>query len=643
MQKYIEVVKDYIERPQTNYALMISGEWGNGKTYFLNNSIFPMLENMGKKPIYITLNGLSTTEEVSKQIYLETSLFSNEKIKNFMESKTVKHITQFSKVIHNVATTFNFAGTSENNINYDELINIKNNVVLCFDDLERCKIEITEILGYINNFVEHDDFKTIIIGNEKEIKDINIEQNKELKMLTAINSLEAQQELNKEIILKQLSSLFTEQKSYDVIKEKIIGKTLFYVPDISAVIDDIIAEYNRSNTANYYTFLKENKEDILYIFNQSERKNIRLLKHALSDFTKIHQTLYVQLEENKYKKKLIFKYFIPALISSIEYRSGSFNSEILSKTPTTKISNSYLTFYNRAIESEVFNRYLKGYTKEEELYSSQFINIYISSSILETESIINESKDIIKTWYEKDTMSEPRSSIQKLTDGFLELENDEFEECVQDVLSKVAAGYYPLNHYVRIFYQIETLFENSLLDKSIEDIIHLFKSGIEATKQVSLTDDRFERFYINENNKSSYLKSIEDLVTTHKKHAMDNYLKDTITSMTNPLPDNINKFTNQYYELARSNEFKPLMQYINVEEFSSQIIRLSNYNISSIRRLFHSIYDFSNIKEFFEEDYKYIVQLANSLEKHLPTTKSIHQFTLNLLVKDLNEIASRLK
>ncbi|HDR8221470.1 TPA: hypothetical protein QC102_006086, partial [Bacillus cereus] len=119
--------------------------------------------------------------------------------------------------------------------------------VLCFDDLERCKIEITEILGYINNFVEHDDFKTIIIGNEKEIKDINIEQNKELKMLTAINSLEAQQELNKENILKQLSSLFTEQKSYDVIKEKIIGKTLFYVPDISAVIDDIIAEYNRSN------------------------------------------------------------------------------------------------------------------------------------------------------------------------------------------------------------------------------------------------------------------------------------------------------------------------------------------------------------------------------------------------------------
>ncbi|HDR8060739.1 TPA: hypothetical protein QCY62_005850, partial [Bacillus cereus] len=305
--------------------------------------------------------------------------------------------------------------------------------------------------------------------------------------------------------------------------------------------------------------------------------------------------------------------------------------------------NSYLTFYNRAIESEVFNRYLKGYTKEEELYSSQFINIYISSSILETESIINESKDIIKTWYEKDTMSEPISSIQKLTDGFLELENDEFEECVQDVLSKVAAGYYPLNHYVRIFYQIETLFENSLLDKSIEDIINLFKNGIEATKQVSSTDDRFERFYINENNKSSYLKSIEDLVTTHKKHAMDNYLKDTITSMTNPLPDNINKFTNQYYELVRSNEFKPLMQYINVEEFSSQIIRLSNYDISSIRRLFHSIYDFSNIKEFFEEDYKYIVQLANSLEKHLPTTKSIHQFTLNLLVRDLNEIASRLK
>ena len=31
--------------------------------------------------------------------------------------------------------------------------------VLCFDDLERANVDVIDILGYINNFVEHDHIK----------------------------------------------------------------------------------------------------------------------------------------------------------------------------------------------------------------------------------------------------------------------------------------------------------------------------------------------------------------------------------------------------------------------------------------------------------------------------------------------------
>ena len=53
-----------------------------------------------------------------------------------------------------------------------------------FDDLERASLDINEILGYINNFVEHDNIKVIIIANENEIEDKLNEKNLELKMLT---------------------------------------------------------------------------------------------------------------------------------------------------------------------------------------------------------------------------------------------------------------------------------------------------------------------------------------------------------------------------------------------------------------------------------------------------------------------------
>lgn len=34
-----KAVKAYIKNPNTNYAIMIDGEWGCGKTYFFENSI----------------------------------------------------------------------------------------------------------------------------------------------------------------------------------------------------------------------------------------------------------------------------------------------------------------------------------------------------------------------------------------------------------------------------------------------------------------------------------------------------------------------------------------------------------------------------------------------------------------------------
>ena len=39
MEDLVESILDYVRSDYTDYAIMINGEWGSGKTYFWNNKI----------------------------------------------------------------------------------------------------------------------------------------------------------------------------------------------------------------------------------------------------------------------------------------------------------------------------------------------------------------------------------------------------------------------------------------------------------------------------------------------------------------------------------------------------------------------------------------------------------------------------
>ena len=72
MEDLVESILDYIRSDYTDYAIMINGEWGSGKTYFWNNKIRNKIENMhinGKQytTIYMSLYGISNLEEISKK------------------------------------------------------------------------------------------------------------------------------------------------------------------------------------------------------------------------------------------------------------------------------------------------------------------------------------------------------------------------------------------------------------------------------------------------------------------------------------------------------------------------------------------------------------------------------------------------
>ncbi len=230
----------YIASPTSKYAVMVSGEWGCGKTYMLKKLYLPELDEKfkennknNKKPIYVTLNGINDIAEIKNKIFIE--LGSDNVLKK--ASPIVNLAALGSEII--------IKGTGKVIKNgYAELLNkmveIKN-IVIFFDDLERCKIEITEILGFINDLVENYDAKVIIIADEDKINKNFAFKNIEQKYLVALKLLESKSKENmdyKEQMKLTKEEIFDDDEKYKSIKEKTIFKTLRVKNDIKSIITD---------------------------------------------------------------------------------------------------------------------------------------------------------------------------------------------------------------------------------------------------------------------------------------------------------------------------------------------------------------------------------------------------------------------
>lgn len=164
-----EYIKNYIEKDKTKSAIMLTAPWGTGKSFYVENNLKKFLnKNNKKRCIIISLYGLKEIEEVSKSIYIE--LRANKWFTQKNEIITGGIIIG-KTIIKNLAGLFNISfKQSKNDIErlYSS-INLTDKLIV-LDDLERTNIDIREIFGFVNNLVEHDGCKVLLVANEDEIK-----------------------------------------------------------------------------------------------------------------------------------------------------------------------------------------------------------------------------------------------------------------------------------------------------------------------------------------------------------------------------------------------------------------------------------------------------------------------------------------
>lgn len=325
----LKEIKYYIDTNFYNYAVMIDGAWGSGKTYFVKNVLLKKIESNEKRVVYVSLYGVSDIQELGKKLYLD-----------FLLKDKSKLVMEHTELVENVIGTIIDIGSpfmgklGDIDIKERKIKNIVQNAVkhicpmkncvLIFDDLERCDCSIQDILGYINGFVEQAGMKVIIIANQEELRkkidaqtlamqiravigrdetlDFTEPGNGQLvKYLISMQNKQPEDEKIKKVSLnvakERVARVFGVESEYEHIREKIVGTVFHYNPDIKKVMSNLIQKNFTYNT-NDRRQLEKNINYLSESMEKAKHVNFRTFQFFLQKMDKLLQVLDGEDYEN---------------------------------------------------------------------------------------------------------------------------------------------------------------------------------------------------------------------------------------------------------------------------------------------------------------------------------------------------------
>jgi len=616
MEDLVESILDYIRADYTDYAVMINGEWGSGKTYFWNNKVRNKIESMelnGKryKTIYMSLYGISNLEEISKKIFIETTQLMDKNLKKYMDSKGKVNIPEYAKTGLDMA---NFFGVTQNGdkIDYKEFFSTDDKV-LCFDDLERANVDVIDILGYINNFVEHDHIKTIIICNEKELATKLKNSNLEMKTFIATYLLDKEGNLVKktdkpmvERIQDTIEYVFDKANDYERIKEKLIGETFEYAPEFNYIINGILMRYEKY--PELIRFLRENTNLIISTFNKSGTRNLRILKHALNDFKKIFDMVnksYPNTNNRVMQTMLIFTIAISFEIKAGKVTKDKFininnNEEYKAILVSSRVFLDNRQFYIKEFD----NNYYYNFKAEYRFF--KFIEIYVRTRIFNMK-IFKENMEVIINTVDTDKLPGYK---RLLTEEYWKIADDQFASVIEEVLEDVKNGAITPIEIVKLFAYFSYFIRKDLINYDLKTIKSVFVNGINIA---SLN--------------ATYCPNVEEELDTISVKEVGTEMEEILGYFAN-VNDSLK---DKMYKEKAEEVFKyiPMKMEVFLDKFAKECMNVPIFKYYDVFQLFQRISCASNedivtIKEMLEERAK---KHTKEIEPEIKNIRRLKQVT----------------
>ncbi|MBR6393722.1 MAG: hypothetical protein IKS13_02770 [Ruminococcus sp.] len=282
-EKMSKFIADYLQNDKTTFAMMLSGEWGTGKSFYIKGELKNFIEEWKKdllnnqeaeksdkkeikkyELIIVSLYGLSSISEISQRIYFEMRTILKNKSEKLTSAQAAGKI--IGKTLLNAFSSkigFDIETDAGSFDKIYESIDLTGKL-LVFEDVERTKIDLEDFFGYVNNLCEQDNVKVLLVADENKIR----EKFKEKK------------------------------KSFDDIKDKVVGDTIHFEPDLEATLRNIFDIYGFNDVCD----LDADMSDIRTIL--PDRPNFRKVIYACQKVHEIfnHKEFEDYRDDEKYKQ-----------------------------------------------------------------------------------------------------------------------------------------------------------------------------------------------------------------------------------------------------------------------------------------------------------------------------------------------------
>lgn len=611
----IDNLNYYLNANAPEYAFMITGGWGAGKTHFIESFINEYnknaIDNQSRnKIIKISLFGFKATSSIDEMIF--------QSLHPLLGHRYTKLAGNILKGALKLGCKIDINGDSKpdvdinaslDKIKFSEIFSTNTDsgeIIIALDDLERTDIPLKEILGYVNYLVEISKVKVILIANEKILHE------------------------------KDKSSEDKNKNVYSKFKEKVIGKTFQIKHNIDNVLDSFLDESECEP-------LKRHRDVIKNIYIRSDDTNLRKLKQSILDFGYIANYIdEEQLKNEEYSSLLIRVFF--AL--SLEMKSGELSEE--------KLRN------NEPFQSEKDNS--DGSNNIFHKYDISYRNLYVGdlwADILFKGDASNLKSATDELVYFKQQKNNEHPLWFKLW-NFSTLNEEQFISLTNQLLLEFDSLQEEEHQvYLHKLALIIYFSKKSLISKKIDEINNTVYEYIKTYKDgwAILNNRSFEDIVFGNNTGYSYyndsdedFRKLFNLLRSERKSISDELKNQAEIIRANEIftylaQGNKDELINVLYT---ENQFKPFFNKLNAEDLMKVLLHSSNYITSYFNHIIEERYTSKDTLNGLRA-YKYLkieegfwIDLQNEISQEIPHLTMLKRHFIEQLDTTIKEIIALL-
>ena len=649
----LDGIRNYLSMESTG-ALMVSGEWGCGKTYHIEKVVMPALQQDGWNPVKVSLFGIESVNEMPLRIAdnykrpenNEVDGTKKEKKKSWLSSlgkeKAGKALAKGAQFASKISWLGNFVDV-ETLVNNNSGLLYKliptEKTVIILDDIERVIdiIDVHTLLGAINELVEQRGYKVVVIANNSYMQ-----QKSEAKL---------------------------------VFKEKVIEKTLVYEPDVVSIFKELCGKGYSSPFTAFMTAQKavevidpsypSYKEDKGL---QVELHNIRILKFALAHFSKIYEvcnaflkdenkdtadsfllslwacTVGVAIEYKKdrltYKDRLQFAQYVE--LSSIDWEFGDddwkadglFDETQEDEEQEKQKEEKQCEYTNRRI-TYIFKKLVKVHNFPV-IVSPQIFDFVTAGMSLDKEGL-KAVWEGYKGLVERNSISPAYALLQKFMHSPWNMSNEEMADAVMQLVKYVEEGKFCDNMaYVNSATYLQHFC--SLTSLSLEDMQTKIISGIDKMYESIDTPNLLDKLNLDvvetEIPEESrwvvrYEREKMDKIT---KAYLDTDIKEVLRQFNEDLPTLANRLTIQYGDTKTPDFLSyPILSHIPMEYIIDKVNKIRPKEVMALYHILNGRFlEYMAAPKVYEAELTFVRNLEHAL-----TQKNSNKTTYaDILIED---------